>query len=369
MTINVRTLFTSQTATQLFALGIELAAALGLNTTSWRVGDAERTLMQFLANVLAHRDLAAAEFTKGGYLSQAMGSWLTLRAKDTYGVERAEGTYATPSVTLANGGGAVYSRAAGEVIVKASSTGITFRSTEDLALASGPGTSATIELVADVVGSEGNVGVDDIDEIVTTMLGVTISSSTAATGINEQADAALVTECLATLGSLSVNGPPDAYNAVALDADLTGTVEVTRSVTSGDSATGELTVWIAGSSGAVSSGARDLVELAVEKWATPATVTPTVVSAANDAQAIVYEVSADDIPATAEADIDTLARAYVAAIAIGGHVSLSALSSIAYVCLHDGGASSIEIEVTSPDGGDLAAGYVATVSSVVVTEV
>jgi len=369
VTIDVRTLFTAETALRLLQTGLELAAALGLNTTSWRVGDAEITLFKFLSEALAVRDLAATKFIRGGYLSTAVGEWLTLRAKDTFGVDRTAGTYATPSVTLLNSGGGAYHPGAGEVIVKASSTGVTFRSTEDLSLASGPGTSDTIMLVADEEGSAGSVGVDDIDEIITTMLGVTISSSTAATGIEEQSDASLVTKALATLGSLSANGPPDAYDAVALDEDLTGSPEVTRSATSEDSDDGTVTVWIAGSSGAVSSGAVSLVQSAVERWATPATVTPTVVSATDDPQAIVYEVSADDVPATAEADINALTCEYVASMQIGGHVSLSALHSLAYAYLSDAGASTIEIEVTSPVGGDLAAGYVATVSSVIVTEI
>ena len=369
MTIDVRTLFTSETAERILAKGLELAAALGLSVESWRVGDPTHTIFKFVATMLATRDSVVAEFISAGFLSSASGSWKTLLAKEVYGVTREEATYATPTVTLANGGGAVYNKAAGEVIVKASSTGVTFRSTEALALASGPGTSATIALVADEAGSAGTVGVNAIDQVVSTMLGVSIASSTAAVGIDEQSDESLEVECLSTLGALSANGPPDAYNAVCLDSDLTGTSDITRAVTTEDSSDGTVTVYIAGASGAVGAAIVSAAQSAVELWATPATVTPTVISATNAAQAVAYTISGDDIPATASADISALAAAHFAALPIGGYVSTSALIAVAHNYLIDEGASDVLVLLTSPAGGALSAGQVATLGSCTVTEV
>lgn len=272
-------------------------------------------------------------------------------------------------MTLSNAKGATYSRAIGEVIVKSSASGVTYRSTEALALASGPGTTATIALVADVAGSEGSVGVNDIDEIVTTMLGVTATASTAAVGIDEQSDASLADACLATLGSVSVNGPPDAYVAVCLDSTLTGTSSITRAATSTDDTGGAVDVWIARASGAVSSGVVALAQDAVETWATPAGFTPTVYSATNSAQTTAFTVNATGVPATASADIEALVVAYYAALAIGGFVSRSALHSLVYVYLAAAGASDIIVTVTAPAGGTLTEGYVATLDTCTVTEV
>jgi len=369
MTIDVRTLFTSDSATRLFATGLEVAAALGLPVTSWRVGDPSRTLFKWLADALATRDLVGSEFIRAGFLRSATGAWKTLVASDVFGVERTAATYATPTVTLSNAGGGAYVRAAGEVIVKASSTGVTFRSTEALDLASGPGTSATIALVADVAGSAGTVGANDIDEIVTTMLGVSATASTAAIGTDEQSDASLETECFATLGRASSNGPPDAYNATVLDSALTGATTITRATTTEDASDGTVTVYVATASGAVSAGEVALAQAAVELWATPATVTPTVVSAIADPQAISLDVSGDDIPATAETDIAALYVAHYATIPISGFVSLSALSSIAHTYLVGAGATSVLVAMTAPAGGALAVGRVATVASCVVTEI
>lgn len=370
MTVDVRTLFTSETATRLLSYGIELAAALGLNTTSWVVDSPERVLFKFLANALATRDSVAAELAKAAFLRTATGAWKTLVAQDVYGVTREAATYATPTVTLANGGGAVYAKAAGEVIVKSSATGVTFRSTEALSLASGPGTSATIELVADEAGSAGSVSTDDIDTLVSTMLGVTITSSTAAFGVDEQSDASLESECLNSLGSVSVNGPPDAYNAVCLDSALTGTTAITRAVTSEDDDEGEVTVWIAGATGAVSGSVVTLAQDAIEIWATPSGFTPTVVSATAVPQTIAFDVSGDDIPASAEADIGALVAAYLADVAIGGYLASSAYVALAQTYLVDAGATSVSVSVTaSPTVGALAAGTVATLASCTVTEV
>jgi len=369
MTVDVRTLFTSETATRLLSIGIELAAALGLNTTSWVVDSPERVLFKFLANALAERDSVAAEFAKAAFLRSATGSWKTLVAQDVYGVTREAATYATPTVTFANGGGAVYAKAAGEVIVKASSTGVTFRSTAAMSLASGPGTSATVALIADEPGSAGSVGVDDIDTIVSTMLEVTITSSTAAVGIDEQSDASLESECLDTLGSVSVDGPPDAYNAVCLNSALTGTTAITRAVTSEDADDGTVTVWIAGASGAVSGAVVTLAKDAVETWATPAGFTPTVVSATAVPQTIAYTVSGTDIPASASADIEALVAAYLADVTIGGYLANSAYVALAQTYLVDAGATNVSVSVTaSPTVGALAAGTVATLSSCTVTE-
>jgi len=367
VTLDVRTLFTSRTAAQWLTWGLDLAASLGLTTTSWEVDSPTRVAFKYLANALAQRDEVGSELIRAGWIRSARGTWKTLVAQDVFGVTRVAATYSTPSVTLSNAKGGVYSRAAGEVIVKASSTGATFRSTEALTLASGPGTSATIALVADVAGSAGSVGVNDIDEIVTTMLGVTATASTAAAGIDEQSDDALETECLATLGSLSVNGPPDAYNAVCLNAEHTGTTLITRATTSANSRDGTVTVWIAGASGAVSAPTVALAQTAVELWATPATITPTVVSATDDPQTVVIMVSATGVPATAEDDIEALVIAHFAEVAIGGLVSVSALVSLTHEYLIDAGATDVEVEVTSPTGGTLTVGYVATVASVTVT--
>src|SRR5690606_21310682 len=110
------------------------------------------------------------------------------------------------------------------------------------------------DLVADEAGSGSSVGADEIDELVTTFLGVEIASSTAAVGTDEPDPETIREQCRATTGALSPNGPPDAYEFVVRESSLTGVTEITRAKATGDSDTGTGDVIVASASGAVSSG-------------------------------------------------------------------------------------------------------------------
>lgn len=369
-TISIGTLFTTETANQLLTAGLELAAAVGLPVESWRVGDPTRTLFKFVSEILGTRDSQSTEFIRAGFLTTAAGSWKTLVAEEFFGVIRQEATQATSTISLSNSGGGQYDFGIGEVWFKNSTTGELFRNTEALSIASGPGTTATVAVIAENAGSDGTSAVDEIDEIVTTMLGVSITGSTAAVGIDEQSDESLEAECLDSLGSISVNGPPDAYKAVVKNEDLTGVTDITRAWTSEDASDGTVTVWVAGPSGPVAAASVTAAQTAVETWATPATITPTVTNSTAAPQTVAYTVSGDDIPGTAEADISALVAALFAAIDIGGLVAQSALISLAHEYLVDAGATSVTVTLTSPSADvDLANGAVPTVSSVTVTEV
>lgn len=369
MTWDVTALIAAETAASLLNTGLELCAAVELPVTSWRAGDSTYTWLRYTADALATRDTAAANLAKSAWLSTATGAWLTLLAREVYGVERQQAVASTPTCVLSNAKGARYVKAAGEIIVKCSATGVTFRSTAAVTIESGPGTTATVALIADVAGSDGTVGTDDIDEVVTTMLGVTVSSSTAAAGIDEQTDESLREECTASLGALSPNGPPDAYVAVALNPELTGYDTITRATSSEDASDGTVTLWIASASGAVTTEVVAAVQAAVELWATPCCVTPTVASATNAPQTYALTISGDDVPSTAATDIQAIVTTYLSTLAIGGFQSASAVSSLVHTYLVDAGATDVLVAVTAPASGALTAGTVATLATCTVTEV
>ena len=50
-----------------------------------------------------------AEAIRAGFLETARGPWLTLLARNMFGVERGEATFATGEIQLTNGGGGVFS--------------------------------------------------------------------------------------------------------------------------------------------------------------------------------------------------------------------------------------------------------------------
>ncbi len=301
--INVAALLVSDTAARWKALGLQIANALGLVTTSWRTGDPTLAQFEFVSEALENRDARGAELAKAAWLSQATGDWLTILASEVFGVDRIQAEYATPSITLQNTGGAFYPIAAGDLTFKDSVTQKTYHNTNGDADVGGPlsaGTTRTYELIADESGSGSTVGANAIDELVTTRNGVVIVSSTSAIGLDQQPDDSLKLQCLASLGALSPNGPADAYEFVARKPALTGVQDVARARAVGDAATGFVSLYIAGASGPVSDDSVDAVQAAILTWATPLCITPTALKATPITINIVATISGPGLPADAE---------------------------------------------------------------------
>lgn len=379
--LSVTALFAVQTAAQIFETGLQVARVIGLPVTSWRTGDPTRSLYKYLAEVLAELETVNASFIKSGFLSAAIAdaeetgdnSWLRVLAWEVYGVEAPEATYATPTVTLTNTGGGFYEiDTVGALIVRASSTGKTFHNTSLGTLASGD--TVTFDLIADEAGADSSVSADEIDEIVTTMLLVEIDSSTAATASDEATPQEIGTLCDVTLGALSPNGPPDAYEAVVLDSDKTGVEDITRAATEHDSPSGEVTVYLAGSAGPVAGASVTAAQAAIATWATPLTITATAVNSTPVTKDVTATVSGDDIPAGFEDAVESALGTYFAALALGrssggGVVALSAIYATIHNTLVSLGASNVVVSLSLPAADDvLDPGEVAVLGVVTLTE-
>jgi hypothetical protein len=311
MTINVRTLISVQTAAHFLNVGLELAAAVGLPVTTWRAGDPTRSFYKFLAEALGERDGHVAEFIKGAWLSTAEGEWLEVLADETFGITKTAATYATPTVTLRNDGGGFYDLAAGDLTVKSTESGVTFHSTSPPLISGVPGVlsggvTATFELLADTEGSAGSVSIDEIDELVTTLPGVVVVSSTAAFATDAQSDEELREQCRASRGALSPNGARDAYEYVARNVTYTGQTGVTRARAVRVRATGRVNVYIAGPSGAVAGAVVTAVQNAVDLWATPLTADATVISATALSVTRTVTVNKSETNALSDDAIETL---------------------------------------------------------------
>jgi hypothetical protein len=332
MTVSITTLWAVNTAEKLFALGLELASAVGLPTTSWRTGDPERSFYKFMAEVLADHDSVVSTWIKAGFLSAAVedakesgdSSWLKLLAYDMYGISVPSAGYATPTVTLHNGGGGNYPRLAGEITVKNSATGKTYHNTNAPAPLSA-GATVTYALEADESGAASSSAVNEIDEIVTTMLGVVVVSSTAGYTNDELTPDEIGELCRDSTGALSPNGAPDAYAFVCKSSELTGSTEVTRASATGESTTGTVAVYVAGAAGAVGSASVALCQLAVNRWARPLTVTATVYSATPRVIPVTCQVLGANIPAGFEGLVGAEISKYLATVDIAGVVYRSAL--------------------------------------------
>lgn len=374
-TIAVAALIAVQSAASILETGLELARAIGLPVTSWRTGDPTRSLYVYLANVLAAREEVSSEFIAAGFLSTATGDWLKVLADEVYGVEAIEATFAAPTVTVKNNGGGFYVFDPGDLTVKASAIDKTYHNT-NACEGLGAGDEFTFELTADEAGSDSTVAADEIDELVTTALGVDILSSTAAIGLDDESDDAIKIRCLASRGALSPNGPGDAYEYVVLNPDLTGVTDITRAKSIDDSDTGDVTVYVAGTSGAVAGASITAAQSAVEQWATPLCITPTVVNSTPVAFDIAADVSGEDIPVDANDLIEAAAIVMFATIPLGssddtaGVVARSAIYTMIHTKLLTAGATNVVVVLTDPTvDTTLTAGQVATTGTVAITEV
>lgn len=366
MTIDIDTLLTRSTAASIWKYGLELAQALGLVPTSWRVGDPTRATFKFVADILGTYDAMVSEFIYAGWLSKARGDWLTVLAEELYGVTREAATYATPTVTLTNTGGGYYPLEVGDVTVKSTLSGQTYHSTQGGTLAAG--TSLTLTFEADAVGSAGAVGVDEIDELVTTLLGVTIAGNTTAIGVDEQGDDDLKEACRNTLGALSPNGPPDAYAYVAKNSALTGVTEVTRARAVEDSTTGIVTVYLAGASGSVTAGAVTAVQSAIDIWARPLTIRATAVNSTEVVIPLTVTLGGTGIPVGIASDVSIAYAALLSGVDIGGLVARSAIVAALHSLLVAKGVTSPTVTLTLPAADvQLATGQIGIAGTVTVS--
>lgn len=299
--VQLSTLLAKAGKEAIYKTALFIAETVGLPVTTWQAGDPTRSLFHLESELLATLEDIVIGYVRSGFLDYAAELaeagdddsskvWLKLLAKQVFNVDVPAATAATTDVVLTNTGKRFYPDIeAGDLTFKSTITGKTYHNTSGGTLASGPGTVLTVSVEADEVGSASTAGAGEIDTLVTgEMLGVTCTNPIAAVGTDEQAPATTVQQCRDKLGSLSPNGPKEAYAYVARNADLSGTNAVTRVRVYGDSDTGDVSVYLASGSGGVTEPVRALVEAAILKWATPICITPTVLAAVNVTVPIAY---------------------------------------------------------------------------------
>lgn len=283
-------LLIQETKAAIYEKAIEIAEALGLPVSSWQAGDPTRSVYHLESTVLATLEELVVGYIKSGFLEFSKGTpWFKICAEQFFGVVVPPATYATTDVVLTNGGGGFFPDIQpGDLTFRSSLTDKTYTNTTGGTLNAGVGQTLTITVVADESGSDSSAGAGEIDELITTLPSVTCSNPTAAIGVDEQDEDVTIQQCTDKLGSFSPDGPAAAYAYVARNSALTGTSAVTRVRVFSESDTGDVTVLIAGPSGAVSEPIRALVEAAILRWATPLCITPTVSSATNVVVPVTY---------------------------------------------------------------------------------
>lgn len=356
---SLASLLVQQTKATIYAAGLALATTLGLPVTSWQPGDPTRSLYYLEAEILELLEQVVVGYIQSGFLDYATGMWLTILAKQVFNVDVPDATYAETLETLTNSGGGIYSIEPGDLTFKASSTGKTYHNTTGGTLA-GSGGTLSLSVIADEAGSASSAGSGDIDTMVTTLLGVTCTNPAAAVGTDVQDPSVTIQQCRDKLGSLSPDGPASAYAYVARNQALTGIQTVTRARVYPDSDTGDVLVYIAGPSGAVSSGDVTAVQNAIQQWATPLCITPTVASANNVGVNVTYTIwiykSVNQTTTQIEAAILSALEALFEARPIGGDIIPPATTGALYVTLLESAIRGVfpnqtfRVQVTAPSG-------------------
>lgn len=328
-------LITVETKEQIYTRGLAVATTVGLPVTSWSAGDPTRADFHFISEIMELLETYVANYIASKFLTliaaqadtdDARYKFLALEAVEGYGYTPTEATYATATILLINASGAEYVFEAGDLTVKVAGSETTYHNTSGGTLA--PLGTLSLDIVCDTAGSYGTASIGDIDTMVTTYLDVTMSNTTAAVGLDKESAASIVANCRAKLGSLSPNGPTDAYDYAA--RVLSGAADITRTRTIDDSVTGFVTVYCAGAAGAASVADTALAEAAVLQYATPLCITPTVTAASNLSIPVTYELwlydDTGDTQAEAEAKIEDAIDALFLDRPIGGDVIAPAIT-------------------------------------------
>lgn len=289
----------AQLTTPLTRLEVETAIytaiqARGVSTTGWKPGAIARTIIAGVAIVLAAFSTLQALIARSGFLALSSLDWLTIVAREVYGVERNTGTFAAGNLELTNTAGGLFTVGIGDVIVVNSVTNKTFRNTAAFVLNPFQ-IGLVVPFEAIEIGSGSTSAPANIDTFETVLLGVTVTNPLAFVGQDPETDAALRERCLAKTGVLSPNGPADAYRFLAMSAVTTLGVPagITRVRTVPDGA-GNVDVFVATATGPVTGTIGNpatplgAVDEAIQTQCVPLAVTATVQSAVAGTIAVTY---------------------------------------------------------------------------------
>lgn len=288
-------LVTPVTREQVQASIYDVLGIVGTSTSSWKPGAVVRTMIAGVAIVIAAFSVLTAAIARSGFLELAEGQWLTLVARYVFNVERVEATFAEGSVTLTNSGGGLYTLDPDDLVVANEASGKTYRNTGTIVL--NPLATLSVAIRATEAGSASTSSPGFITELETPLLGVTCTNSAPVVGQDAETDPTLRTRCLEKLGSLSPNGPWDAYSYAARNAkraDGTG-VGVTRVRITKDGF-GNVNTYVATASGGVTGAANNptsdlgAVNEAIQMQAAPLAVTANVFSAVPVTVAVTFEI-------------------------------------------------------------------------------
>lgn len=250
-----------------------------LPVTSWQDGDPLRTMIWAVSQVVAAKSVVEIEIAKGGLGDFASGDWAKLFAQAIYNVLFIPAAPAAGPVVLTNGAIDQGTFQVGQLTVGHNTSGVTYRNQQVVVLAPNTVVSDRV-FAADVVGIVGNAAPGEVQKMVTSLVGCTVTNVAPLLGANEESAQALVTRARNKLQALSPLGPKGAYDYVArTPLDQFPVVEgtllaptstpITRTRTVADPASGDVTTYLATAGGAPVSADVALVQLGFYRWCEP----------------------------------------------------------------------------------------------------
>lgn len=276
MTLALDDVLAVETRETVFADILSVADDLMLKITSWQPGQPLRSALAYVSQKIADVQVQNREAIAGGLLDFGKGAWLTLLAQSLYRVTRQPATFGTlDNYSYQNTGPANAVFAAGDLIVAHRVTGKTYHNLVDISIAPAT-TKSDIAIIADEAGTASNAGPGEIDQLVSVKVGGVVTNVSALLAADDEEDDPLRDRCRAKLGSLSPNGPKEAYLFVTTTqffedgtpCCVTST-PLTRCNPVLDVDTGLLACYIATSVGAPSSDDVAIADKAIDKWCTP----------------------------------------------------------------------------------------------------
>lgn len=324
MAFSLADLITPTTRDEVVTMLLDIAASLGLPTTSWQAGQPIRTMLTTVAQKLADASLVATEITRGGFGDLlSSDAWADAWAESIYNETRIPAEAAEGLVNLTNSSPTQYDLDPGELIVAHVTTGKTYRNTAAISVLAGTGVD-DVAIISDEVGTAANAAPGTITVLVSSLVGVGCTNPEAVLGADQETTTALVTRCRAKLGSLSPNGPKDAYNYIATTPAFSAVATpITRTNTTSNASTGVVTVYLATAAGAPVGGDVAIVQAAIDERAEPWGVTATAVAASELTVPITYQVwvlGSNLTTAQIETAIGNALAAWFASLSIGGYV-------------------------------------------------
>lgn len=316
-------LLTPRNAEEVKSSLIDVLREQGFPTTSWAEDSVPRGMLEADATAYADGEQLVARIAEGGLGARATGSWLTIRARNFYAIDREPALVARGKCVLtATAEAGPYSILPGQLWAR-SSSGRRYTNTEGGELAQG--STLTLEFRAESPGSEHNTGVGSITTLVTPLPGVSISNPEIGStgtwqttlGTDEESDESLYRRTQNRWAELGPGATSATYENWARQSDP----QIRRvRVVSGAADDGTVEILVAGDAGGVGTDVVSAAQAYIDER-TPLTVQAVVESAVNKqimVEATIYVDPQWTAPALAEgvAAVET----YIRSVPLGGTV-------------------------------------------------